>query len=301
MAVVSLAGVPALANPLGLVRDTVGDAVRLTLAGRPTRTADEFVHEGSDPGLFGPDSVTWRVHASPAMVMGGLRALLLQTLHPSVMAGVADHSDYRRDPLGRLHRTGDFVAVTTYGTTERADAALATVAAVHRRVHGTTPEGVPYSAGDPRLVTWVHLTEVDSFLAAHQRYATTGRLTASEADRYVAEMAVIADRLGGEAVPRSTAELRAAIGSFRDELRVAGQARSALRFLLVPPLPLVVRGPYGVVAAASTGLLPGWARRLLWLPPVSVADPFVVRPAAMFMVRTLEWLLDAPAEMMTSR
>ena len=296
IAIVTLWGVPALPNPVGLVRGAVGDAVRLTLAGRSTRSADDFVHQGSDPGLFGPDSVTWQVHGTPAMIIGGLRALFLQTLHPLALAGVADHSNYRHDPLGRLHRTSDFVGVTTYGTTRRAEEALATVRAVHQRVQGTTPGGRPYSALDPHLICWVHVTEVDSFLAAHQRYATGPTLTPEDADRYLAEMARIPVALGADPaeVPRSVDELCAFLDGIRPELRYGAQARSAVRFLVVPPLPLVTRGPYGVVAAAALGLLPSWARRMLWLPPVAVADPIVVRPAASAMVRALEWFLDPP-------
>ena len=287
---------PTLSNPVESVRDAVGGAVRFTLAGESTRAAEDFVHEGSDLGLFGPDSVTWRVHGTPAMIIGGLRALFLQTLHPLAMAGVADHSNYRHDPLGRLHRTSDFVGVTTYGTTERAEEAIAMVRSVHRRVQGTTPGGRPYSALDPHLICWVHVTEVDSFLAAHQRYATGPALTPAEADRYLAEMAIIPLALGADPdeVPRTVGALQAFLHDVRPELRYGAQARSAIRFLVVPPLPLVTRGPYGLVAAAALGLLPSWARRLLWLPPIAVADPIVVRPAASTMVRALEWLLDPP-------
>ncbi|MDH4363327.1 MAG: DUF2236 domain-containing protein, partial [Acidimicrobiia bacterium] len=99
-----------------------------------------------DPGLFGPASVAWRVHGESSMLIGGLRALLLQTLHPLAMAGVADHSDYRRDPWGRLHRTGRFIGATTYGNTATAEHVIAMVTAIHRRVEGTAPDGRHYAA-----------------------------------------------------------------------------------------------------------------------------------------------------------
>ena len=140
--------------------------------------------------------MTWRVHADPSMFIGGLRALLLQTMHPLAMAGVADHSDYRDDPMGRLRRTSLFVATTTYGTTAQAEAAIAGVERAHRAVVGVAPDGRPYSAGDPHLITWIHHAEVDSFLRTHQRYGARP-LAAADADRYVDEMAEICERLGG--------------------------------------------------------------------------------------------------------
>ena len=151
------------------LRNEAAAVVRRLLAGTdepPNRGPADRV----DDGWFGPGSATWTVHGDLSMLVGGVRALLLQTLHPGAMAGVADHSSYREDPLGRLHRTGAFVGATTFGTTAEAEAAVEMVKAVHRRVVGTTPEGVPYTAADPRLLLWVHATEVDSFLRAHRRY-----------------------------------------------------------------------------------------------------------------------------------
>ncbi len=144
-----------------------------------------------DAGWFGPESVAWRMHADLATIIGGLRALLYQTLHPLAMAGVADHSDYRHDPWGRLHRTSRFIAATTYGTSSEAAAAVARVQQVHERVHGIAPDGRPYRPHDPPLLAWVHATEVDSFLAAYHRYGAAP-LGAADADRYVGEMAVVA-------------------------------------------------------------------------------------------------------------
>jgi uncharacterized protein (DUF2236 family) len=236
------------------------------------------------------------VHADIAMIVGGLRALLLQTLHPLAMAGVADHSDFRRHPLRRLHRTSHFIGTTTFGSTAQAEAALAAVRAVHRHVVGIAPDGRPYDAADPHLVKWVHITEVDSFLAAYTRYGGT-RLSASDRDRYVAEMAEIARRLGAEDdVPTDAASLRAALDAFRPELHVSRQTSEAVRFLLVPPLPTLARAPYGVVTAAAVDLLPPWARRMLWLPAPPLTTRVVVRPAATAMLATLRWALAAPIE-----
>ncbi|MEM9714223.1 MAG: oxygenase MpaB family protein, partial [Actinomycetota bacterium] len=149
------------------LRTEAAGAVRRLLAG--TDEPPHRIDERADDGWFGPGSATWHVHGDLSMLVGGVRALLLQTLHPGAMAGVADHSSYREDPLGRLHRTGAFVGATTFGSTAEAEQAVEVVRTVHRRVVGTTPEGVPYSADDPHLLLWVHATEVDSFLRAHVR------------------------------------------------------------------------------------------------------------------------------------
>ncbi len=271
------------------VRVRLGRSVRTLLSGdgevrRPSADAD-------DPGWFGPDSVTWIVHADPAMLVGGLRSLLYQTLHPLAMAGVADHSNYREDPLGRLRRTGEFVGITTYGTTAEAETAVEVVRRVHARVRGTAKDGRTYDARDPHLVAWVHCTEVDSFLAAFQRYGRT-RLAADEADQYVAEMAVVGEALDGVDLPRSTAALAARLASYDDELAVDRDTLAAVRFLLAPPLPLAVRPSHAVIAAAAVQLLPAAARRRFLLPPMPVTDHLLVRPAARALLATLGWALN---------
>lgn len=282
-------GGPVPADPVTQLRHGLQRRVRTLISGSPE--PPPLDPRRVDPGLFGPTSAVWRVHADPAMFVGGLRALLLQTMHPLAMAGVAEHSDYRRDPLGRLQRTAGFLGVTTYGTTAEAEAAIRRVKKVHTRVRGTAPDGRPYRAQDPHLIGWVHATEVDSFLAAYQRYAACP-LTDAEADRYVAEMAVVAKKLGAKAPPRSQAELAATIAAYRPELHVGTQARDGVRFLLLPPLPLAARPAYGVIAGAAVSLLPGWARRQLWLPLAPGADTFVVRPAATALLRILGWALE---------
>lgn len=280
---------------VGEVRRQLGRGVRRIVAGDREPVRDLSAPVEGDPGLFGPDSVTWRVHADASMFIGGLRALLLQMLHPLAMAGVADHSDFRRHPDRRLARTARYVAVTTYGTTEQAEEAIEMVRRVHRSVVGTAPDGRPYAASDPHLVAWVHHAEVDSFLRAYQRYGSAP-LSATDADRYVAEMAVLCERLGGEPPARSVAELRAYFRSVRPELRAGAQAHDAARWLMVPPLPLAARPAYAVIAPAAVGLLPGWARRELWLPLLPGVDPVVVRPAARVLLRTLSWAVAGSFE-----
>src|SRR5215471_14616516 len=162
-----------------------------------------------DAGIFGPDSVAWRIHADPVMLVGGLRALLVQALEPRAMAAVDQHSAFREDPWGRLERTTQFVMATTYGDTAAAEAAAARVRAVHRRIHGVDPvTGAAYSASDPDLLLWIHAVEVDSFVIAYRAFA--GRLSDEDADRYVAEMARVAElvELPPGMAPQNMGELR---------------------------------------------------------------------------------------------
>ena len=279
-------------NVIEDVRGWLGGGIRQIIGGtrdvpeRPART---------DGGLAGPGSAMWAVHSDIAGLTGGLRALLLQTLHPMVMAGVADHSNYRTDPLGRLHRTAAFLARTTYGSRREAEEAIEAVRAIHSRINGVAPDGRPYQACDPHLLAWVHCTEVDSFLKARIRYGATP-LGAGVPDAYVAEMAEIARRLGSEDPPTDVAGLKARLWAFRPELEVNHQARDTIRFLRSPPASFAVRAPYRVVFAASVGLLPGFARRMLVLPLPPLADPLAIRPAATVLLRTIGWALGPGPE-----
>jgi uncharacterized protein (DUF2236 family) len=284
------------ADPIELVRQRLQRTLRTFVSGSPKPAIHPT--DRDDPGLFGPGSVTWRVHADASMFIGGLRSLLIQTLHPLVMAGVADHSDYRNDPLGRFQRTAGFVGMTTYGTTAEAEAAVAAIHRVHSGIAGTAPDGRHYEANDPHLLAWVHATEVDSFLRAYRRYGNVP-LPTGDADRYVDEMARLARLVGIADPPTSVAGLAATLAAFRPELRAGRQARDAVRWLLVPPFPLLGRPAYGIVASAAVSQLPGWARRMLWLPPVAPGvEPFVVRPAATLLVRILGWALTpSPAQL----
>lgn len=245
---------------------------------------------------FPDDAVIRHVHADSAMFVGGLRALLLQALHPRAMAGVADHSDYRSDPWGRLQRTAHFLAATTFGTAQQAEAAVARVRTVHERVVGVTPGGEPYAANDPHLLRWVHVAEIDSFLAAHRRYGAAP-LTAAEADDYVRQMAVVARALGVPAPPESVRALADQLRSFRTELRGTKAARDVARYLLwQPPMSPVARAPYGLLAASAVALLPRWARRPLRLPWFPVTEAVIVRPAGDAVTRTLRWALTPPPD-----
>jgi uncharacterized protein (DUF2236 family) len=288
--------------PLGLVetataraREVIAGMVRGRVAGD---RQGPHVDMSGDLGWFGPDSVAWRVHADLSTLIGGLRALLYQTLHPLAMAGVADHSDYRRDPWGRLHRTSRFVAATTYGTSEAARAAVEQVCQVHSKVRGVAPDGRSYSADTPDLLTWVHATEIDSFLVAYRRYGPAP-ITDDDADRYVAEMAVVAHAFGADPVPTTRAELAEILASY--ELDATSQAREAARFLMFPPMPLTMRPVYALIAAAAVELLPFAAQLELGLVVPPLAGPIGVRPATRAFVGTVRWALGESPTLTTAR
>jgi uncharacterized protein (DUF2236 family) len=284
--------------PLDDVRDWVAEAIRSGVVGSPDRAADRHAALFDAPGerWFEDDSPIRRVHSDSAMFVGGLRALLLQSLHPLAMAGVADHSDYRHDPWGRLQRTADFLAATTFGPSDQAEQAIARVKAVHARVTGVAPDGRAYSADDPHLLRWVHVVEADSFLAANRRYGERP-LTPAEADRYVAQMAMIARELGVPAPPESTRALADQIRAFRPELHGTREARDVARYLVFqPPMPAAVRPAYGVLAASAVALLPRWARFPLRLPWLPVTERLAVRPAGELLTRGMRWALQSPPD-----
>ncbi|MEV0188193.1 oxygenase MpaB family protein [Kitasatospora purpeofusca] len=238
-------------------------------------------------GLFPPDSVSWSVHADPSMVLGGLRALFLQALHPLAMAAVAQHSAFREDPWGRLYRTAHFVGAVTYGTGGEVREAVERVRLIHEHVRGTAAgTGRPYRADDPELLTWVHCAEVDSFLTVARRSGLA--LGDAEADRYLAEQVLVARLVGVPqefAVPASVRELDAYMVSVRPLLRATPAAREAMRFAVLPPLHGWARlaGPlrpaWAALVGCAVGLLPPWARRMYGLPVCPAADPLVTAQA----------------------
>ncbi len=249
----------------------LGGALRARVAGEDAAERAAVIWGRTGARWFTPEDPVWRVHADAAMFPGGVTALLLQSLHPSAMAGVAGHSGYRGDPWGRLQRTSHFLATTTFGTVEDAEAVIARVRSIHERVRGRDDEGAPYRASDPDLLAWVHVAEAWSFLSAYQRYATTP-LTPEEADLYVEQSGVVARKLGAVEVPVDVAGLTAALEGYRPALRATPAARDAARFLLLdPPLPWAARPGYGLLASGGVALLPPWARRQLRLPLTGVA------------------------------
>ena len=223
----------------------------------------------ADDGLFGPGSVTWRVHADLSAPVSGLRSLLLQALHPLAMAGVDQHSQWRDDPGARFASTAAYVLTTTYGDRAAARAAAARVRKIHDWVSGTDPvTGKAYAANDPALLIWVHAAMVDSGLAAAAAYGTA--LTPAEQDQYVAEMTAVAELVGVPAAsfadggaPASVAELNAYLEAVRPSLATSKSTADTAAYLLNPlDIEPELADAFEVLAAAAVASLPGWARAM---------------------------------------
>lgn len=235
-----------------------------------------------DPALaYTPvDAVARLIHGDlPAMMIGGLASLFFEMLHPLTMAGVAQHSRYRDDPLGRVLQTANFIGVTTYGSTPSANAAIRRVRAIHERVRGVADDGRDYRASDPHLLAWIHCAGLSMFLASYQAFGAVA-LSDAEAEAYVAGSARLARDLGVIDPPTSVAGLRAAVTAFRPELRLSRDGAEARDFIARG----VVRGvhqraAYKLVVAAAYSLLEPWARDMLEVPRRPVLDPVLVRPA----------------------
>jgi uncharacterized protein (DUF2236 family) len=213
-----------------------------------------------DPGLFGPDSLAWRVNGEIALLLGGGRALLMQLADPSVAAGVADHSGFPDDAFTRLWRTLDTMVEITFGDAEHSRRAAERVNAVHRGVNGVTPVGSPYRALDPHLLLWVHATLVDSALAVHDRFV--GGLSSSERDRYYRDMkrhAAVLD-VPRQILPGSLGDFDRYVRKQAGRLQVSDQARALAADVLSPPVPFPLRPASVLFRQITIGLLPARLR-----------------------------------------
>ncbi|MBA1223979.1 oxygenase MpaB family protein [Stutzerimonas stutzeri] len=249
----------------------------------------DYENPPGDPGLFGPDSICWRVHGDfTSMMVGGISALLLQALHPLALAGVWDHSSFREDLLGRLRRTGQFISATTFGSHADAERLIERVRRIHLSVTGTAPDGRAYAAYDPELLTWVHVAEVSSFLKSHLRYHDPDLSTADQ-DRYYAEVALIAERLGAEGVPRSRAEVETYLERLRPQLQIDTRALEILQILRTAPAPSPLLRPFGTLMLhAGIELLPEWASAMFG-PPLSDTRRQLIRSGVRRTAPVLRW------------
>jgi uncharacterized protein (DUF2236 family) len=242
--------------------------------------------------LFAPDSVAWRVNGDVVtMMIGGVSGLLLQMLHPAVLAGVWDHSDFRADMHGRLRRTAKFIAITTYDHAEAGRAAIDRVNRIHAKLGGTLPDGTPYRVSDPHLLAWVHVTETISFLDGWIRYAEPDMPMAAQ-DAYFAEMARVGLALNADPVPRSRAEAEALIQSFRPALRADGRTHEVAAMVMrqtvgSPAVDLAA----GVIMQAGLDLLPPWARAM-HDQPTGLPRP-LMRAGAAGTARLIRWAFEA--------
>lgn len=271
---------------------------RSLAAGINTRVAGANFHRDraqiwDAPGerWFGEQDPIWRVHGDASMFIGGLRALLLQSLHPTAMQAVSEHSGFRSDPWGRLQRTSRFIAMTTYGPIPAAERSIARIRRIHDRVRGFTDQGIPYQASDPVLLAWIHLAEVDSFLRTYQAYGRAP-LSPVEADQYIAQSALVAQKLGVVDPPQTVVDVAAAIESYRPLLRGTPAAAEATELLIrQPPLPASARLGYAALVVGAVATLPAWARAELRLPTLPTTDLLFSRPAGRAAVAAIRWAL----------
>ncbi|TDK24795.1 DUF2236 domain-containing protein [Arthrobacter crusticola] len=258
------------------------------------------LEQGDDVGYFVPGSAVWAVNGSMTPLVAGVRALLLQALHPGAMAGVHAHSSFREDPLGRLANTIRWIFTVTYGSQRTAQEGSAFVQRLHQRVRGTYVDSNgttrEYSAADPALVRWVHLAFTDAFLAAHKAY---GDPIPGGGDQYVAEWAQAGELMGVESPPRSEAELAAQLRAFDPELTNSDQVQEALAYIKRPPLPASQRLGYRVLFAAAVATLEPRHREMLGLRVPSLGPiPLPVKAATHLVLKVVRLGLgpEGPSE-----
>jgi uncharacterized protein (DUF2236 family) len=272
----------------GRLRTAIDDAYQAMLASAHL-PGEQYTEPVGDPGLFGPGSAIWKVHGDVSGVVGGVSGLLLGALNEPVTYGTNRFSDYQRDPIKRLGFTSSFVRGVTFGSTQAAEKLIETVRAMHKRVHGTMPDGRSFSATDSADIIWTGATQAYSIARAHLRYHPDP-LRGADLDRYFAEYAVISERLGAVDPPRSRADVEDYFATMRPRLTVSAEVLETVRFL---------RSAYGsnpasraaslVVNRAATDLLPEWAKALVGLPPRDPLTPLATRTAARLLIRALRY------------
>jgi uncharacterized protein (DUF2236 family) len=235
-----------------------------------------FLEPEGDRGLFGPESVAWKVHKDfISMMIGGISSLVLQALHPKALAGIWDHSTFRSDLKGRLGRTAFFIAATTYGPTEMANKAIDRVNQIHTGVRGVDEMGQPYSATDPHLLRWVHITEARSFMRAYEHYKDNS-LNLQQKDQYFKEMAMLGNRMGATDLPITYSATEAAIESYIPELHFGERAKSIIHLLENFPTKLSTRPFINLLSRAGFNNLPEWAYPIIQKPIPSKLERYAV-------------------------
>lgn len=242
--------------------------------------------------LFPPDSTAWKVNGDVVtMMIGGVSGLLLQMLHPAVLAGVWDHSDFRADMHGRLRRTAKFIAVTTYDHAEAGRAAIDKVNRIHAKLGGVLPDGAPYRVSDPELLAWVHVTETISFLDSWIRYAEPA-MPMTQQDAYFAEMARVGQALKADPVPRTRAQAEALIQSYRPRLRADARTHEVAALVMRQTVGSpAVDAAAGVIMQAGMDLLPPWARAMHATHPGGPPKP-LMRAGALSTARLIRWAFE---------
>ena len=274
----------------GLAAQAIGHRVRAVTGSRSS--LEDFATPLGDPGLFGPDSMAWRVHEHfTAMMVGGLSSLIVQALHPRALAAVWDHSDFRRDLRGRLGRTAYFVAATTYGGQVQATRTIERVNTIHANAVGTDQQGRPYAANDPDLIRWVHLVEVTSFLAAFQ-HLSKKPLGPHGCDRYIAEMSRVGHLLGAVDLPQTLQGTGQALLDVQQELRFDSRAQEILRVVESYPTDVLDRPFMALVLQAAFDIMPDWALRLTARTRSCELQRQATRQALKIGSEPVQWMLD---------
>jgi len=279
------------------VKSRIANRFRQIVSGSPDGRPDwvKQIEIGDDAGLFGPDSPVWKVHGDVATLVGGVRALLLQAAHPAALTGVADHSRYQSDPLGRLAGTSRWLTITTFGSTEAIEREAARVNEMHKRVTGTyrnkLGESAPYKAADSRYLLWVHCAFTDSFLETHRVFHPDF----PDSDEYIKQWAKSATGLGLTQAPLNASELRAAMDEFaRSELSHSVHTSDVVKFILKPPLGMVPLIFYRFLAKSAVYTLTTQQRGVLGLQQVSRAWVIATR----YLLGGLSWTLgkESPSQ-----
>lgn len=236
-----------------------------------------FLIPKGDRGLFGPESISWKVHADfISMMIGGISSLVLQALHPQALAGVWDHSSFREDLKGRLGRTAFFIAATTYGSAEMANMIIEKVNQIHTKITGLDEFGRPYSATDPHLLAWVHLTETSSFMRAYEDYRKE-KISPQNKDQYFLEMSSLGGRMGAEDLPITYAGTNEVIRSYISELHFGERAKNILDLLENFPSNLAAKPFIKLISRAGILNLPGWVYPLIQKPTPSHLERLVIK------------------------
>ena len=277
-------------------RESIANELRARVVGPNANKRENEIMNSPGERWFAEDRPIRLVHGDASMFIGGLRALLLQSLHPLAMAGVANYSDYRKDPWGRLQRTADFLAATSFGPADEAQRIVNRVKAVHVKVNGVASDGRTYSATDPHLLKWVHIAEIDSFLHTYQKFSKAP-LDQAGRDGYVKDAAFDARAVGVIDPPEPEAQKRAMINSYRPELKSTRESRDATKYLLFkPPLPGAAKIAYWLLMVATVSTLPIWARIPLRVGYLPVIEQAFFRPLGYLMTGAIRWITSTPID-----
>jgi hypothetical protein len=273
-----------------LALNAIGERVRAITGSKGS--LDDFASPVGDVGLFGPESVAWRVHANfTAMMVGGLSSLIVQSLHPRALAAVWDHSDFRHKLKERLGRTAYFVAATTYGSQAMALNAIGRVNAIHANIRGTDLQGQLYVANEPELIRWVHLVEASSFLAAYQHLAKQP-LSRQDCDRYMSEMTQVGHLLGAVDLPMTYAATQAELLGFAQALRFDARAQEILQVIQAYPTDWLDKPWMVLILRCAFDLMPPWVLTLIGKSPACEVQKQATRLAVQFSAEPVQWMLN---------